>query len=132
MSLNLPTRQREKLRVDTSLAIVNIVLLLIFFFLVAGQAADVPADLSLAQTSTMPPEALPSPLLEVRSDSDWRLDGNPVQPDLIGAALSGSTGPVYLLIDREARADLLLGVISRPELAGWDLKLVTMKMGGAE
>lgn len=129
MSLQLPIRRREPLRVDTSLAIVNIVLLLIFFFLVAGQQARPPQALKLAHTSQIAPGTLPSPVLEIRSAKDWLLDGVPILPELLPAALAGSDAPLHLMIDRDQQAGLLIEVLRLPGLADHQLRLVTLHDG---
>lgn len=129
MSLRLPARHPDRLRIDTSLAIVNIVLLLIFFFLVAGQETRIPRDLRLAQTSRIAPAALPSPILEIRSDEDWLLDGKPVSPELLPAALAGSGEVVHLMIDRDAKANLLIAALGHPELVRREVRLVTLRAG---
>ncbi len=132
MSLQLPARNSERLRIDTSLAIVNIVLLLIFFFLVAGQDARPPHDISLAKTSQLAPSNLPSPLLQIRSEEDWLLDGQPILPDLLAAALSESDEVLHLVIDKEADANLLIKVLDHPELVNRDVRLVTLREGSAQ
>ena len=49
---------------DISFAVVNIVLLLIFFFLVTGRLLNpIDPEIELAETSELPLDALPSPLL---------------------------------------------------------------------
>ncbi|RJE87900.1 ExbD/TolR family protein [Paracoccus onubensis] len=132
MSLQLPARSSERLRIDTSLAIVNIVLLLIFFFLVAGQETRPPHDISLARTSQLAPSNLPSPLLQIRSEEDWLLDGQPILPDLLAAALSESDEVLHLVIDKEADANLLIKVLDHPELVNRDVRLVTLREGPAQ
>ena len=42
MALNLPPRRHERAHIDTSLSIVNIVLLLLFFFMIVGHDDFVP------------------------------------------------------------------------------------------
>ncbi|RNF34458.1 ExbD/TolR family protein [Paracoccus methylarcula] len=129
MSLRLPARHHDRLRIDTSLAIVNIVLLLIFFFLVAGQETRTPRDIRLAQTSQIAPSTLPSPILEIRSAKEWFLDGEAVSPELLPAALSGSDGILHLVIDKEAEASLLISALGHPELASREVRLVTLRAG---
>lgn len=127
MSLNLPSRAERRVQVDTSLAIVNIVLLLIFFFLMVGQAPRMQTPLELATTTTLAQQELPSPMLELRGPDEWLLDGDPIRPEMLPAALAQVSGPVHLLMDRTAPASLLVAVLRRPELAGHDLRLVTLK-----
>ncbi|MFC3529850.1 ExbD/TolR family protein [Paracoccus mangrovi] len=128
MSLRLPPlRQGRHIQVDTSLAIVNIVLLLIFYFLIVGGNPALETPLELASTTELAPEDLPSPVLEVHGPEDWRLDGRPIQPEMLPAALADMTGSVHLVMDRTAPAALLVGLMRRPELAGHDIRLVTIK-----
>ncbi|WP_405402636.1 ExbD/TolR family protein [Paracoccus sp. Ld10] len=126
MSLNLPVRT-ARVRIDPALAIVNVVLLLIFFFLVSGREQRALGDLELSQTSQLPNAALPSPVLELHPSGDWLLDGQPVQPDLLAAALPDGEAPVHVMIDRDAPAHQLMDLLRRPELAARPLRLVTLR-----
>ncbi|SFA51993.1 biopolymer transport protein ExbD [Paracoccus halophilus] len=130
MSLRLTSIRSHRAHVDTPLAIVNIVLLLIFYFLLAGQDPRVSSALNLATTSALAPDGLPSPLLEVSGPEDWRLDGTAIRPEMLPGALAESSGPLHLLLDRDAPAGLLVGLLRRPELAGHEIRLVTMRGGG--
>ena len=113
-------------RADVSLAIINIVLLLIFFFLATGQllnSRDQRVD--LAETARLPIEALPDPTLIVADDGTLTLNGEPVAPELLGTALANE--PVlHVLIARSAPASRLIEVVSRPELADKEIRLVTV------
>ncbi|KIT17912.1 ExbD/TolR family protein [Jannaschia aquimarina] len=124
----LPKRPRQQL--DVSLAIVNIVLLLIFFFLATGRLLN-PAGpgLDLSETTELPLDALPKPVLVVGQAGRWELDGAPLDPNLLDAALQDMPQPVtlHLLIDRGAPADSLLAVVARPELEEVEVRLVTLR-----
>ena len=113
-------------RADVSLAIINIVLLLIFFFLATGQllnSRDQRVD--LAETARLPIEALPDPTLIVADDGTLTLNGEPVAPERLGTALANE--PVlHVLIARSAPASRLIEVVSRPELADKEIRLVTV------
>lgn len=124
MALNLPPRRNEMPRTDPALSIVNLVLLLIFFFMLAGQATSPPVpDLTISSTSGLPLQQLPKPILTIRSADEWQLDGNPVSPELIPAAVAGPV--LHVMIDRAAPAGLLIEVLRNPVLTGYDLRLVT-------
>ncbi|QFQ88765.1 biopolymer transporter ExbD [Paracoccus kondratievae] len=129
MSLHLPAPGKRP-RIDASLAIVNIVLLLIFFFLLSGQEPQIRTPLDLSTTTTLAAEDLPSPVLEIRGPEDWLLDSAPIRPEMLPAALASAPGPVHVLMDRAAPAGLLVAVLRRPELAGHELRLVTLRNGG--
>ena len=125
---------KKTIQLDVSLAIVNIVLLLIFFFLATGQLLNPPAgDVDIAETSELPLDQLPSPVLVVVADGSWELDGQPVAPDLLEVALAPLERPLtlHILINREAPAASLITVMNRPELADAELRLVTLRTARA-
>jgi biopolymer transport protein ExbD len=129
MSDLLPKRKKI-IAMDVSLAIVNIVLLLIFFFLSTGQLLNPPSPgVDIAQTSELPLDQLPRPILVVSADGSWQIDGNPVAPDLIGLALAELPQPVilHILINRDAPASSLIGIINRPEMDQVEMRLVTLR-----
>ncbi|MDO5704946.1 MAG: biopolymer transporter ExbD [Paracoccus sp. (in: a-proteobacteria)] len=133
MSVSLPPPP-QRLRIDVSLAIINIVLLLIFFFLVSGQmtASNQPATMDLPETTDLPLDQLPRPILIVTPDGDWTLDGQPVAPDLLGVAVAALQRPVtlHVLIDRAAPADTLVTVLRNPALRDIAVRLVTLRHRG--
>ncbi|MCQ0969169.1 biopolymer transporter ExbD (plasmid) [Paracoccus sp. TK19116] len=130
MSVVLPRRRRSP-RIDVSIAIVNIVLLLIFFFLVTGQVtADERVEgVALPKTSALPLDQLPRPILIVESGGGLLLNGEPVAADLLGVALDALPQPVtlHLLIDRTAPADGLVALLNHPALDDRAVKLVTLR-----
>lgn len=126
MSLGLPQRRR-KVRIDPALAIVNVVLLLIFFFLVSGQDRQDPLALDLPISTSLTPDRLPSPVLEIRPSGPWLLDGRPVQPELLAATLPDGPEPLHVMIDRTASARELMALLARPELAARPVRLVTLR-----
>jgi biopolymer transport protein ExbD len=127
----LPKRNR-RMDPDVSFSIVSIVFLLLFFFLLTGQMLNQAAQgMALAETSDLPLDRLPSPILVVDRGGQWSLDGRPVAPDLLAVALQDLPQPVILhvLIGKEAPAESLLQVVTRPDLAEIDLRLVTLRRG---
>ncbi|MDO5612951.1 MAG: biopolymer transporter ExbD [Paracoccus sp. (in: a-proteobacteria)] len=133
MSVSLPSHPHPR-RIDVSLAIVNIVLLLIFFFLVSGQigASDRAVMPDLPETAELPLDQLPRPILIVTPQGDWLLNDEPVAPDLLGVALAQLPQPVTLnvLIDRAAPADVLVALLQDPALQGVAMRLVTLRHRG--
>jgi len=122
-------RTRAPIHMDVSLAIVNIVLLLIFFFLATGRLLNpAGADLELSETSELPLDQLPEPILVVNRDGSWALNGDDIVPENLDLALADMPQPVvlYLLINRTAPANTLLAVINRPELRDTEVRLVTL------
>ncbi|SEW40108.1 biopolymer transport protein ExbD [Cognatiyoonia koreensis] len=123
-------RPHQPVQLDTSLAIVNIVLLLILFFLATGQLLNPPKqDVDLAETSELPLDELPSPILIITADGSWELDGARVAPDLLGTAVNNLPEPVILhvMVNREAPASALMEVLAQPELAETEMRLVTVR-----
>ena len=122
-------REAQRSELDVSLAIVNIVLLLIFFFLATGRLLNpVGPELDLSETTELPLDQLPSPILIVGEDGSWQLDGQDVAQANLGVALDTLEQPVtlHLLIDRAAPANSMISVLNLPELAEREVKLVTL------
>lgn len=125
----LPAK-REKHEVDVSLAIVNIVLLLIFFFLATGSMTSAPKHaLMLSETAELPIEQLPQPILIIEGPEQFSMDGAPVAAELLGQAVEGMD-LLHVLIDRGAEASILLELLDRPELASLEIRLVTIHRSG--
>ena len=108
-------KRRDRVRIDTSLAIVNIVLLLLFFFLIVGQTPQPAADMRLSETRDLPLNQLPRPILIVRAEDDWQLDGQPVSPELLPAAMAAPVlrHRMALSFAARARGDRIDDVIAR-------------------
>lgn len=123
-------RPKAHIQIDSSLAIVNIVLLLIFFFLATGQLLNPPSQgVDLAETTELPLDQLPAPILVVDASGGWQLDGEPVTPNLLGVAIGNLPAPVtlHILISGDAPAGALLDIVNRADLAGAEMKLVTLR-----
>ncbi|ARE41198.1 hypothetical protein RGUI_3057 [Rhodovulum sp. P5] len=114
------------MRTDVSLTIVNIVLLLIFFFLVTGQLANAPGiAVELSETAELPIENLPKPILIWGSENEISLNGDPIEPEALGIALADAS-ILHLLIDRNESAQILLELLAKPEFSHLELRLVTI------
>ena len=126
-------RSRRRLRIDVSFAVVNIVLLLVFFFVVNGQIASTrqAGQVSLPATTDLPLDRLPRPILVVTAGDEWTLDGQPIASDMLGVAVGNLPAPVtlHVLIDRDAPADSLVWVLSNPALRDVAVRLVTVREG---
>ena len=127
----LPSQER-RIQLDVSLAIVNIVLLLIFFFLATGSLMNAPTyGVDLSETEELPIEILPKPILILDRAGQMSLDGLPVKSDALAAAIDGAP-LLHVLIDRVAPAQGLVDLLTRPELEATVVKLVTIRTRGAE
>ena len=125
--------QRSRRRPDFGLAQVNIVLLLVLFFLVVGTIVETDElQVELSQTTDLPLERLPRPLLLITPGGDWSLDGTPLPHAEIVTALTapppdGQPNAVYLLAPQDLPADMLIQTMQELLPAGRTVKLVTLK-----
>lgn len=133
-------RPRPRRRPDFSLATINIVFLLLLFFLIAGsvvQKAETTVDIPLA--TKLPLENLPRPLLVVSSGDGLFLDGRPITQDTLASSAKDSLGThgefINILADRDQPATRLLDVLDVLSGAGLPARIVTVKddagQGGA-
>ncbi|WP_323007008.1 ExbD/TolR family protein [Pseudorhodobacter sp.] len=122
----VPSRPRRQ--PDFSLAIVNIVLLLVFFFLITGSLVQQgETSVNLAETSDLPLERLPRPLLLIDPQGAMALDGVPVTADQIAATFGGARPEaLYLLADGGLSADRLMALTTRADLIGISMRLITL------
>lgn len=117
---------KEPTRPDVSFAIVNIVLLMILFFLATGALVNTPDQgISISETRDLPIDQLPPPVLIVRDDRTLELDGNAVAIELLGQTLADER-TLHVLIDRSAPAFDLLEVLGQPGMQHLDIQLVTV------
>jgi biopolymer transport protein ExbD len=119
---------------DFSLTIINVVFLLLLFYLTTGSlikqnelAANVPL------TSDIPLERLPRPLLLITGDRSLFIDGTPVaSADLPDAARQATANgkPLNILADRSMSGRIFLGVVAQLEAAGIATRIVTLHSDG--
>lgn len=129
--LHRSTRVRQ--RMDFALPTINVIFLLMLYFLVAGTMAD-PDELSVAppQTTPVPAERLPRPLLLVTETGGLVLDGLGIEEAEIGqrgpAALAAAgTEVLNLLVPAEMAAEPFLQLLARLDAAGVPVRLVTVE-----
>lgn len=120
-------RKREKL--DFPFATINIILLLLFFFVVSGSIMGV------NETSVAPPviaqsvpERLPRPLLVIDRQGALFLDDTLVGVDEIAGRLRAKGGkPVLNIVaDREFPAERFLSVVEAVRREGVAVRIVTL------
>jgi biopolymer transport protein ExbD len=120
----LPERRKAK-EVDSALAIVNIVLLLIFFFLATGSLVSSGSiEISLPETTVLPLDLLPKPLV-VTNEGEMTLDTIPLAAGDLAAALIDSPS-LHVLADRELNAAKLLDMLAAENLIAVEVRLVTV------
>lgn len=124
--LSLPRRARP----DFSLSTVNIVLLLVLFFLIVGAPADqAERQVDLPITRDLPLENLPRPLLLVEEGSGALvLDGVEVSLAALQQAIAGGgLERLHLLVARDHPAQALLDISAALAAAGAEIVLVTLR-----
>ena len=118
--------QPERLKPDISLFIVNIVLLMILFFLATGQIMNgTSTNERLAITQNLPLDLLPQPLLEISVAGALTLDGEPIGEGELVAKLNGSRD-LFVLIGADVNASRLVDFLARDDLAEVNIELVTI------
>lgn len=127
---------------DFSLTSVNIVFLLLLFFLTAGTLLqDAESEIKAPNTEELPLARLPRPLLSVSGQGDLFLDGKPTSVDQLlalapqvsepeeDASSQASPLPIlYVMPDRDLAANRFLGIVKTIRAAGtWNITLVTIR-----
>jgi biopolymer transport protein ExbD len=125
--LHNPVRPR---RPDFSLAIVNIVFLLLLFYLASGSLvarSELEADVPF--TRELPLELLPRPLLLLDADGSMHLDGRPVVTADLSEAVRAAAqegGVINVLAARSMAGRDLLATLSLLDIADIEVRLVTL------
>ncbi len=100
---------------DFAMATVNIVLLLVLFFLLFGTAASTRLGTIQPPESLALPEAdLPRPLLAIDAQGQWSLDRQPMTPEAALARITEAATPgavLYLLVPGDMAAEELLAAL---------------------
>lgn len=107
----LPRKRR-----DSTIALINVVFLMLVFFLIAGTvAAPLDPDLNLVQTRDLegrePPDAL-----VLHADGRLSLRGQSITPEAHVA--TNGTGPIRIVPDRDVSAQRLMVVTGALRRAG--------------
>ncbi len=112
---------KRRLTLDPAIPTINIVFLLLLFFLVAGRVrgtdevgVDMPQSLQTAA------DRLPKPLLIVTRSGDLRMDGRPISVEALADRLRAATpqpGTLTILADGAADARAVLALAEQVEAA---------------
>ena len=132
-ALFLPDRRRERPRMEFALPTINVIFLLMLYFLSAGTLAQ-QDELSVAppQTVQVPDERLPRPLLVVGAGGEFILDGLVIADAEIEAAglaalQSAAADDFNLLVSRDMAAAPFLALLARLDAASLPVRLVTVE-----
>lgn len=118
--------KRKHMEMDSGLTIVNIVLLLIFFFITTGSLAPSHViKVMLPDTTTLPLDLLPKPLLVVGADGSLTFDGVPIARGELAAAMMDFP-TLHVIADRQGNAGALLDILADENLIAVQVRLVTV------
>lgn len=132
LGLIAPPIRKTRAELNFALPTINIALLLVLFFLVAGTIVE-EEELGISPPEVMerPDTRLPRPLLAMTNEGQLLLDGVPVtDAGLVEAALAAAEaaeGPLNILVPPDSAAGPLLGRLSRIGKAGVPVRLVTAR-----
>lgn len=121
-------RKPRKSGGEPTIALINVVFLMLIFFLVAGQVAPpLASDLSLVRTADLEGRAPPDTLI-IRADGTMEFHGEPVQSATAFAeTLPGEMREAIRIVpDRELDARTLVGIAAELRGAGAEsIRIVT-------
>lgn len=128
MGPRLP-RPARRFRPEFSLAMVNVVLLLLLYFLVAGDPAEQTERAILPPTTRdLPLEGLPRPLLSLLPEGALALDGVAIsRPALLARVAAGEMPRLHILTARDHPARDLLALTGDLAAAGAEATLITLR-----
>jgi biopolymer transport protein ExbD len=136
LGLIAPPIRKKRAELNFALPTINVALLLVLFFLVAGTIVE-EEELGISPPEVMerPDTRLPRPLLAMTNEGQLLLDGVPItDAGLVEAALAAAEaaeGPLNILVPPDSAAGLLLGRISQIGKAGIPVRLVTARPSGS-
>ena len=134
MKSALPARHRSG-GGNFSLAIINVVFLLLFFFILAGSLVQHnEMEVRPPFTRNLPLERLPRPLLVISKNGGLFLDGRPVQDSELLSAIQNITTPgnpqsvrVNVLADGGLPARSFMRTIDVLRTTGLPVRIVTIR-----
>ncbi len=126
---------RQHRKPDFSLATINIVFLLLLFFLSVGTIVDKQEiGIDAPETRELPLDRLPRPLLLISKQGDFSLDGEALQEtQLLNAAQAASLGKsgakqaINILADVQLSGRKLVKTVGQLSAAGLEVRLVTLR-----
>lgn len=130
---HLPSPNNGRQKPDFSLATVNIVFLLLLFFIAAGTlVSEQETIVDLPDTETLPLEQLPRPLLVVTDEGSLFLNGEPLTSgqeyetiDTYFKSASTLKKTIHIMANHDLPAVALVKVLSQLNRLGIQPKIVT-------
>jgi biopolymer transport protein ExbD len=130
----LARKPRRRERLEFALPTINIIFLLMLYFLVAGTiVAKDELGVAPPETSKVATDRLPRPLLSISDAGDMTLDGAPVTLADLPAAARAATGPeaqaqqLNVLAPASMPASAFLGILSGLAAANVAVRVVTVQ-----
>ncbi len=133
---NMLASRKTTLTADFSLAIINVVFLLLFFFILTGSVVQrSEMEVRAPFTKNLPLERLPRPLIVISQDSELFLDGLPIKEDDLIFKISNrpdqpntAIKKLNILADGALSANLFLSLVERLRKTGLPIKIVTVRI----
>ncbi|PZO80855.1 MAG: biopolymer transporter ExbD [Mesorhizobium amorphae] len=126
---------RKRFRHDFSLTIINVVFLLLLFYLATGSLIKgVELGTNAPLTADLPLDRLPRPLLLLAADGSLFLDGAALAPaDFMTAARRASEGAPFLnvLAERSGAGTEFLRLLAQLDQGGIRTRIVSLHSEGA-
>lgn len=118
----------EYASIDPSITIVNVVLLLIFFFIATGSLLNSSTDFEgTPKTTELPLDLLPEPILVLEPGGGMQLNGEPVPVGSLRTSLNPADKRLHVLVDSQQPARQILAIIERENVTLVDVLLVTIR-----
>lgn len=123
MSADLQASPPPRKRIDDQLIpLINIVFLLLIFFMVAGQITQTDAPVEPPESLSRKPAPETAALLVLERDGALSMDGRAIEPQALAAALAAraAAGGITLAADRDVLAADLSPVLIAVRGAGFE------------
>ena len=131
---NLPGRKSAS-TADFSLAIINVVFLLLFFFILTGSVVQrSEMEVRAPFTRNLPLERLPRPLIVISKKNELFLNGILITSQNLQRQITGSSGQkghkfehLNILADSKLSAKIFLKTVGRLQITGLPIRIVTVR-----
>ncbi len=120
---------------DFSLAIINVVFLLLFFFILTGSVVQRnEMNVQPPLTKKLPLERLPRPLIAISNDNELFLDGQLISLEVLLSQIAlakqnedGTFPALNILADSDLSAKTFLATVDSLRMTGLTIRIVTIR-----
>jgi biopolymer transport protein ExbD len=128
-------QRRERPEPETMIPLINVVFLLLIFFMIAGAIAKAPPfEWQAPDSRSESPPGRSALVVHVAADGRLALNGEPAKLDALASAVAGradSAAPVQIKADAQVAARRVMAVMAHLRDAGVEkIRLFTRKRGG--